>query len=70
MSLTGCLKKAGEYLPAEDRAAILRASQQFRSEGMGTAEAAKAAVEQRIAAVREMLTPKPVAAAAARGASV
>jgi len=65
-TLTSCIKKAGEYISADDRAAILRASQQFRSEGMETAEAAKAAVEQRIAAVREMLTPKPVAAAAAR----
>ena len=46
-SLTTCIKKAGAFLPAEDRAAILSAAQEARAGGMKAGEAGRAAVEER-----------------------
>ena len=48
MSLTTCLKKAGDALNAEDRAAILAAAAANRASGMKPAEAAAKAVQDRL----------------------
>lgn len=54
-SLTTCLKKAGAFLPAEDRAAILAAAQEARAGGMKAGEAGRAAVLAQLEAVRRAL---------------
>jgi len=54
-SLTTCIKKAGAYLPAEDRAAILAAAQEARTGGMRAGEAGRAAVLAQLEAVRRAL---------------
>lgn len=54
-SLTTCLKRAGEFLPAADRAAILAAAQQSRSGGMKAGEAGRAAVMAQMDTVRAEL---------------
>lgn len=54
-SLTTCLKRAGQFLPAEDRAAILAAAQENRAGGMKAGEAGRAAVLARLEAVRQEL---------------
>ena len=51
-SLTTCIKKAGAFLPAEDRAAILSAAQQSRAGGMKAGEAGRAAVLARLEELR------------------
>lgn len=54
-SLTTCIRKAGAALHAEDKRAILEAAAAYRAEGMGATEAARRAVDKRIAAVRAQL---------------
>ncbi len=56
MSLTTCIRKAGDSLNPEDKAAILEAAAKNRKAGMKAGEAAKAAVEAQIAAVEAMLS--------------
>lgn len=55
-SLTTCLKRAGEFLPAEDRAAILSSAQEIRASGAKAAEAGRAAVFERLELVRQELS--------------
>lgn len=55
MSLTTCIKKAGEAINADDKAAILDRSRELRGEGKSATEAAKQAVDEQIAKVRAML---------------
>jgi hypothetical protein len=55
MSLTSCIKKAGKHLLPEDAAAILKASAEFRAQGMSTAEAAHAAKLQQLEVVRALI---------------
>jgi hypothetical protein len=45
-SLTSCLREAAEFLPPEQRAAILEAAARLRGEGMGVAEADAQAVRE------------------------
>lgn len=54
-SLTSCIRKAGAFLPADDRAAILAAAQQGRAGGMKAGEAGRAAVLAQLEAVRKSL---------------
>ena len=55
-SLSTCWKKAGAFLPAEDRVAILAAAQESRAGGMKAGEAGRAAVLARLVeAVRQGL---------------
>lgn len=54
-SLTTCLKRAGELLPAEDRAAILAAAQEGRAGGLKPGDAGRAAVQAQLDAVRQAL---------------
>ena len=51
-SLTGCLKKAGDLLQAEDRRAILELADAYRKDGMSAAEAARAAVQGQVSFLR------------------
>lgn len=55
MSLTSCLKKAGNAINQSDKAAILARARVLRGEGMAANDAAIAAVNERIATVQEML---------------
>lgn len=55
MSLSSCLKKAGPFLNPEDKAAILDRSRELRGQGVGVAEAAAQAVDERLAVVQAML---------------
>ena len=55
MSLTSCIKKAGKALNAQDKAAILTAARKYRTDGVGTDEAALQAVDDQLATVRAML---------------
>lgn len=65
MSLTACLKKAGDALRAEDKAAILAAAAKHRKAGMTADEAGRKAVDEQIAKVQAMLeAPAEVAAPA------
>jgi hypothetical protein len=54
-SLTGCVKKAGAALQAEDREAILAAFNEATAGGAKPAEAAAQAIDAQIAKVRQML---------------
>ena len=59
MSLTTCLKKAGDALNAEDRAAILAAAAANRASGMKPAEAAAKAVQDRLGTVQQLMQTPP-----------
>lgn len=52
MSLTTCVRKAGDALRPEDKRAILEAARQNRKAGMSADEAAKAAVRAQLEAVQ------------------
>lgn len=54
-SLTGCLKKAGAALRAEDKAAILDRARELRAAGQSRAEAGRMAVQEHLGAVRDLL---------------
>ena len=54
-SLTSCLKKAGTALRAEDKAAVLALSRQFRSEGMSPNDAAIKAIDAQISHVGSLM---------------
>ena len=54
-SLTGCIKKAGSALRAEDREAILAAFNDATAKGVKAADAARQAVDARMAEVRALL---------------
>jgi hypothetical protein len=58
-SLTVCIKKAGAALHADDKAAIIERSRQLRAEGVGVAEAAMRAVDERITAVQSLAEDRP-----------
>ena len=58
-SLTVCIKKAGDALHADDKAAIIERSRQLRAEGVDVAEAAMRAVDEQIAAVEAMAAAAP-----------
>lgn len=65
MSLTGCLKKAGELLSTEDRAAVVSSARKFRAEGVATDEAGIRALKEQLASVSSELrelqsAPAPV----------
>ena len=65
MSLTQCLRKAGDALRPEDKAEILAAAAKYRKAGMGADEAGRKAVDEQIAKVQAMLeAPAEVAAPA------
>lgn len=54
-SLTTCLRKAGEFLSADDRREITAAAAAFRKDGAKAAEAARQAVEAQIAKIAAAL---------------
>lgn len=54
-SLTGCIRKAGKFLNAEDRAAVLKAAQDYRADGMKAAEAGRKAIADLLASVQAEL---------------
>ena len=54
-SLTGCIKKAGKALSADDKAAILKAAQEHRADGMKATEAGRKAIADLLEAVRAEL---------------
>lgn len=54
-SLTTCLRKAGDLLPASDRAEIQAAAQALREGGLKPAEAARAAVADHLARAQQAL---------------
>lgn len=54
-SLTTCLKKAGEFLSADDRREITATAAAFRKDGAKAAEAARQAVEAQIAKIAAAL---------------
>jgi len=54
-ALTTCIKKAGEFLHAEDRTAIVERAAALRKEGKKASEAAMQAVDERIAHVQALL---------------
>ena len=55
MSLTACLKKAGDSLNREDKARVLELARQYRQEGLSPDEAAIKAVDEQLAAVQARL---------------
>jgi len=55
MSLSNCMRKAGNALTLEDRAAILGRSKTLREGGLSVAEAARQAVTERIAEVQGLI---------------
>jgi hypothetical protein len=57
MSLTSCLKKAGDAITTADRAAILSRARELRAEGVDTKTAAVQAVQERIDTVDAELKP-------------
>jgi hypothetical protein len=54
-SLTTCLKKAGDLLDPEDRAEILRMAGELRASGLSSAEAARGAIQARMAEVDRLI---------------
>ena len=54
-SLTGCIKKAGSALHADDKAAILAKARELKASGVSAQDAAMQAVEAQLAAVRALL---------------
>ena len=54
-SLTTCLKKAGDLLDPEDRAEILRLAGELRASGLNSAEAARGAIQARMAEVDRLI---------------
>lgn len=61
MSLTSCLKKAGDAIHADDKSAILAAARKYRKDGLSAEEAGRKAVADQIAAVQAMIAAKPAA---------
>lgn len=55
MSLTGCLKKAGDALSTQDRATVLDLAFRKRGEGLKADAAARAALDEMIAGIRDKL---------------
>ena len=55
MSLTGCLKKAGSALRAQDKSAILAGSRQYRASGMTPDQAAIKAIDDQLAVLSELI---------------
>jgi hypothetical protein len=55
MSLTSCLRKAGDYLSPEDRNAVLDLARANRAAGMGATEAAAKAIDDQLAVVEGLL---------------
>ena len=55
MSLTTCIKKAGDALRSEDKAAIITAARENRSAGLAVDAAGIKAIDDQIAAVRALL---------------
>lgn len=73
-NLLACLKKAGEFLHPEDKAAILKLARQERAEGAGADDAARAAIARQLEGVGQSRAeieanglPEPVAEEAAPG---
>jgi hypothetical protein len=62
MSLTGCLRKLGKNVSAEDRAAIQAAAADLRRQGMAPGEAAAAAVRSQMEALSTLASEKKKAA--------
>lgn len=54
-TLTGCLKKAGKVIHADDKAAILARAKELRADGATTAESAKQAVQEQLDKVAGLL---------------
>lgn len=54
-SLTGCLKKAGKAIDADDKRAILARSKELRGSGSSAQDAATAAVREQLEKVRALL---------------
>ena len=59
-SLTGCIKKAGKALSEDDKAAILKAAQEHRADGMKATEAGRKAIADLLEAVRAELAAAEV----------
>jgi hypothetical protein len=69
MSLTTCLKKAGDAIDPADKSAILDRARALRSEGKSPHEAAVQAVSEQLAAVRSLLGDAPAEPAVAAPAA-
>lgn len=54
-SLTSCMKKAGDAIRAEDKAAVFAKSQKYRANGMTANNAAKKAIAEQLDAVRALI---------------
>lgn len=57
MSLTTCIRRAGDALRPEDKAAIMAAAAKYRKEGMKADEAGRKAVADQLAEVQALLNP-------------
>jgi hypothetical protein len=55
MSLTGCIKKAGPALRAEDKAAILARARELRADGLKADDAGKQAISEQLAVVQDLM---------------
>ena len=60
MSLTTCLRKAGDLLDAEDKAAILARAAELRKGGSAADDAGRMAIGERLKLVRDELEAGPV----------
>jgi hypothetical protein len=54
-TLTGCIKKAGKFLLAEDKKAILARAKEYRAQGLDAKEAARKAIVDQITNVEAQL---------------
>ncbi len=61
MSLTNCVKKAGDALHPTDKADIFARAGELRRDGVGTAVAGRTAVDEQLAAVQAMIAKAPAA---------
>jgi hypothetical protein len=63
MSLTSCLKKAADHIDPSDKSQILLRSRELRAEGKSADEAGRAAIDEQLSNVRDMITEAEAAAA-------
>jgi hypothetical protein len=60
-TLTGCMKKAGDLLHPQDKAAMLDRVRELRGAGVKNAEASRQALQERLEHVRSSLRRPPPA---------
>lgn len=68
MSLSSCIRQAGEFLNPEDRAAILARAAELRAAGLGATEAGRQALQDRLGVINDQVAAEHRAYTAGDGA--